>query len=213
VAVWDLVSGELIHDLRGGEDNSTQSWFNPDGRTAYVHHLQGSFLDLQTGEILSEPDTKCDFDSVLHPDGRSVICFVPPTQVVYRWDLETEQIIQGYGPHPGFRGQVELSADGKLLMTSLFDGTLRLWDVESGDELLRFNSNCINLYIDMSPDGKYAVTCGPDNDAILWDLSLPLEVDEVLEWISANRYVRELTCEERARYGVSPLCEAEGEGY
>jgi WD40 repeat protein len=164
-----------------------------------------------TGEILRKYDFDL-FDFALHPDGETVIyAGVEPPQVI-RLDLETEQIIQGYGPHPGFRGQVELSADGKLLLTSLFDGTLRLWDVESGDELLRFNSNCINLYIDMSPDGQYAVTCGPNNVAILWDLSLPLEVDEVLEWISANRYSRELTCEERARYGVSPLCEEEGAG-
>jgi WD40 repeat protein len=130
----------------------------------------------------------------------------------YRLDLESGEKIQGYGSHPGARVQVDLSPDGKILLTSVFGGTLRLWDVESGDELLRFNSNCINLYIDMSPDGQYAVTCGPNNVAILWDLSLPLEVDEVLEWISANRYSRELTCEERARYGVSPLCEEEGEG-
>jgi WD40 repeat protein len=213
VAVWDLASGEAIHDLRDGENYARQSWFNSDGRTAYfTKNPNFSLIDLQDGEILREFDTTCEFDFVLHPDGKTIICTVFPDLIISRWNLETEQIIQVFGsPTGGDRDQVELSPDGRILLTSVFNaGTLRLWDVESGEELLRFNSNCPNLNLAISPDGKYAATCGPYDDAILWDLTLPLAVDEVLEWISANRYTRELTCEERARYGVTPLCEVEG---
>jgi WD40 repeat protein len=206
VAVWDLVSGELLHDLRNSGGNSTQSRFISDGQSAYT--VRGDklvLIDMITGKYLREYDFE-SFDFALHPDDETVIyAGVEPPQVI-RLDLETEQIIQGYGPHPGSRSMLDLSADGKLLLTSVSGGTLHLWDVESGDELLRFNSNCYNLYIDMNPDGQYAVTCGPNNVAILWDLRLPIEVNEVVEWIAANRYVRELTCEERAKYGVAPLC-------
>ena len=34
--------------------------------------------------------------------------------------------------------------------------------------------------------------------------------EKALAWAQANRYVRDLTCEERARYRVEPLCEVEG---
>ena len=151
---------------------------------------------------------------MLHPDGESIICTVAPDLVISRWNLETEQVIQVYGSSTGGdRDQVELSPDGKILLTSLFNGmSVRLWDVESGEELLRFDSDCQNLNLAISPDGNYAASCGPYDDAILWDLTLPLEVDEVLDWIGDNRYVRELTCEERARYGITPLCEVGGEG-
>jgi hypothetical protein len=69
-----------------------------------------------------------------------------------------------------------------------------------------FNGN-----ITMSPDGKTAVSPGPNNTAILWNLDLPIELDEILDWMSSNRYARELTCQERAKYSVEPLCGV-GEG-
>ena len=52
-----------------------------------------------------------------------------------------------------------------------------------------------------------AITPGGGGTAILWDLSLPVDMDEVCAWIEANRYVRELTCEERETYRIEPLCE------
>ncbi len=32
-------------------------------------------------------------------------------------------------------------------------------------------------------------------------------MDEVCDWIDDNRYVRELSCEERELYLIKPLCE------
>ena len=32
-------------------------------------------------------------------------------------------------------------------------------------------------------------------------------LEELLDWIQTNRYVRQLTCEERAQYGIEMLCE------
>jgi hypothetical protein len=45
-----------------------------------------------------------------------------------------------------------------------------------------------------------------DDTLAVWrlgDLSLP----GLLSWIEENRYVRELTCAERAQYNVKPLCD------
>jgi hypothetical protein len=36
---------------------------------------------------------------------------------------------------------------------------------------------------------------------------LPSSLDKVRAWIDDNRYVRELTCEERETYRIEPLCE------
>ena len=37
-----------------------------------------------------------------------------------------------------------------------------------------------------------------------------LPLDELIDWTHANRYLRELTCDEREQYRVEPLCDAEG---
>jgi len=31
---------------------------------------------------------------------------------------------------------------------------------------------------------------------------------ELIEWVHANRFVRELTCTERANFNIQPLCES-----
>ena len=51
------------------------------------------------------------------------------------------------------------------------------------------------------------VTVGTQTSTILWNLNLPVEPNEVIAWIAANRYTRELTCEERATYSIEPLCD------
>ena len=35
----------------------------------------------------------------------------------------------------------------------------------------------------------------------------PMTLSELLEWIPANRYVREFTCDEHVQYRIKPLCE------
>jgi hypothetical protein len=63
------------------------------------------------------------------------------------------------------------------------------------------------LEIDLSPDGSMTITPAGGGTAILWDLSLPADMDEVGDWIENNRNVRDLSCEERDLYRIEPLCE------
>jgi hypothetical protein len=51
-----------------------------------------------------------------------------------------------------------------------------------------------------------AFSVGMDGALIDWQIADP-SVDELLNWVHENRYLRELTCEERAQYRVEPLCE------
>lgn len=56
-----------------------------------------------------------------------------------------------------------------------------------------------------SPDGKTAFSVSNDGMLVQWQIaekSLP----ELLEWIMANRYVPDLSCDEREQYRVEPLC-------
>jgi WD40 repeat protein len=88
-------------------------------------------------------------------------------------------------------------------------GTLSLWDLESGQEIRRFEADGFCCFdIDMSPDGTMAISPGGGGTAILWDLTLPVEAEDVRDWIDQNRYVRDLSCEERELYRIEPLCEA-----
>jgi hypothetical protein len=56
-----------------------------------------------------------------------------------------------------------------------------------------------------SPNGQSAFSVSLDGALIEWQVA-DLPLDQLLDWIDANRYVRDLTCEERAQYRVEPYC-------
>jgi hypothetical protein len=137
------------------------------------------------------------------PDGHSAISVSGTGQIV-QWDLESgdERYL---GRHDGIRGRVEVSPAGRYALTSGWNGELAYWDLETGEALRRFGRPGITFDIDMSPDGRYALTASSDRSVTLWDLSL-LPATNLLDWISANRYVRELSCDEQVQYGIASSC-------
>jgi WD40 repeat protein len=73
----------------------------------------------------------------------------------------------------GHRGpifKVALSPDGKRLATASSDTTARVWDIETGKEILQLRGHTQGISdVVFSPDGKLIATCAPDNTASLWD--------------------------------------------
>ena len=72
--------------------------------------------------------------------------------------------------HSGFVNSVAFSPDGKHLATASDDQTAKVWDAESGKELLtlRGHSDVVNSVV-FSPDGKRLATASDDQTAKVWD--------------------------------------------
>jgi WD40 repeat protein len=102
---------------------------------------------------------------------------------------------------------VEVSPDGQYALSGSMDGAIILWDFETAGELRRFSGHTqVVTDVAFSPDGETAFSVSLDGALIEWQIAdLPLE--ELIDWTYANRYVRDLTCEERAQYRVEPLCD------
>lgn len=75
--------------------------------------------------------------------------------------------------HTGHITSLSFSADGQLLLSASYDGSLKLWDVKSG-KLLKTtaNSNQWTFGAKLSPDGKYASYMWSVTEALarLWDI-------------------------------------------
>lgn len=63
------------------------------------------------------------------------------------------------------------SPDEKLVVTTGYDGTARIWDVASGSSLHILAGNGLLNRAEFSPDGKLIVTASADHTARVWDVA------------------------------------------
>lgn len=73
---------------------------------------------------------------------------------------------------PDFRGPVVFSRDGKLLATGSFDGTIKLWDVATGQELGTFLGHTEGvLWLAFSPDSRFLASSARDHTIRFWRIA------------------------------------------
>eukprot|EP00897_Mesotaenium_endlicherianum_P005154 jgi/Mesen1/4667/ME000241S03704 len=86
------------------------------------------------------------------------------------WSLEGKQL-QTYDGHIDRLARLAFHPSGLYLGTASFDKTWRLWDVETGAELLLQEGHSRSVYgIAFNRDGSLAASCGLDALARVWDL-------------------------------------------
>ncbi|MEM9266034.1 MAG: TIR domain-containing protein, partial [Cyanobacteria bacterium P01_F01_bin.13] len=72
---------------------------------------------------------------------------------------------------------VGFSPDGKTLVSGSSDNTIKLWDVETGEEIRSFNGHDDDVWsVGFSPDGKTLVSGSSDNTIKLWDVETGEEI-------------------------------------
>jgi WD40 repeat protein/serine/threonine protein kinase len=96
------------------------------------------------------------------------------------WDGESRQQIMRLGPH-GAVADVDLSPDGKMLVTGSWDQSAKIWDVATGVAIKKLVGGHTDYVksVQFSPDGKFVLTASDDGTARLWDVNSAKPLDPV----------------------------------
>ncbi|MFN2279815.1 MAG: WD40 repeat domain-containing protein, partial [Candidatus Promineifilaceae bacterium] len=214
VILWDVESGQEIRrfedlfvDVNSGGESFWDVAISPDGRTILAPYSKGPIIqwDAETGELIKQFEGHGTGSPgiTFNRDGTKAVTGSFDTQAIL-WDVPTGKAIRHFTDHAGSLGQVQFSPDEKLLIGSSADETT-LWDIETGDVLRRYVNGWIMKFV-FTANGNRALAGHRDGTMEMWRIDATL--DELRTWTENNRYIADLTCEQRDLYGVEPLCEA-----
>ncbi|EJC98417.1 WD40 repeat-like protein [Fomitiporia mediterranea MF3/22] len=180
VRIWDARSGQCIYGPFRGHTSGVQCIaFSPNGERVVSGSTDRTvrIWDVETGKVISGPYKGHDYDVkfvMFSPDGTRVVSGA--LGAIRIWDAEGEQAnLDKFEGHENIITSVAFSPDGKLVVSGSFDGTVQVWDAESGCTVSgpfkgRSEQSENILSISFSPDGGRVVSGSINGTILVWDV-------------------------------------------
>jgi serine/threonine protein kinase/WD40 repeat protein len=199
---WDLATGKEEQKYEGHTGWAWGVAVSADGRrllSAGGYDGTIRLWDINQGQELLKVENKGSsvYQVAISPDGRSALSGGTRLRL---WDLETQQDLDRFRFPGGFAWTVAFSQDGKRALTAhATDKVVRLWDVETGNELRVFSHDDWVLGAVFSPDEKHIASCSRDRTVRLWDATDGQE----LKRLSADNLVESVAFSPNGRHILS----------
>ena len=156
--------------MRLGKGSINEIQYSPDGKLLTVASDIGIWLyDVTTHQEVSllTAHTRGVDSLAFSPDGRTLAS--GSTDAIILWDRSTgaEKRLTG---HTHWISSLAFSPDGKMLASDSRDGTIRLWDVITGEQkwTLEKDSDDATM-LSFTPDGKTMVSVSWEDKISLWN--------------------------------------------
>ena len=143
VHLWNVKSGWNKRQIWNNSEIDSLA-FSPDGKTLATGDTEDiRFWDPHTGDIKMElkrpPEVKkwAVISLAFSPDGNTLASGFWKT--ICLWNTETGELTQTLEGHEERVNALAFSADGSTLVSASWDGSIRLWDTQTGNQQQKWN--------------------------------------------------------------------------
>lgn len=180
VKAWEIATGKPIQTFRGHSSGVRSVAITPDGRRilsagqdqrtitwsvdgyAEFRVLGGRRLSGHADAVLS---------AVFSRDG-SAILTAGRDRTARLWDEKTGTLTRTFEEGHEYLTSKGLFFGGRrTLVTAAADNTVRLWNVAAGTQILKLDGTGRTAPLAVSPDERWLVTGGEENEAKLWSIT------------------------------------------
>jgi WD40 repeat protein len=158
--VWDVASGKELQRLERGTPKRAARV--PAGDD--FSEKAARSWDQAVGSPALAAESAFDSRLVFSRDGKRL------ATLGHVWDLKTGRPLLRPPPSLRLSEAFALSADGKRFAAGEGNARARVWDVDSGRELARFEQGTPVTALAFSPDGRLLATGGEDPVARIWEV-------------------------------------------
>ncbi|MGD2177518.1 MAG: BTAD domain-containing putative transcriptional regulator, partial [Anaerolineae bacterium] len=176
--LWDVETGQVVRRFKGHTGGVNDIAFSPDGQTALSGSDDATLIlwdvstALNTGATTGEAIRRFEghtggVNSVaLSSDGQAALSGSADRTLIL-WDVASGEPLRHFAGHVN---EVEGVAFGPGGRTALSAGgnTIRMWDLEAGQEIRQQGFGGMPSLCDISPDGRTVLL--DLDDLVLWDI-------------------------------------------
>lgn len=178
IRLWDMAGSSWSARLNGHTEPVTSLAFSSDGckLASGAQDRTIRVWDPKTGQELAvlPGHTHPVWSVSISADGKTLASGAGPERLsggeLKLWSLDTNALIADLRGHPRSVRSVAFSRDGVTLASGSWDGTLKVWDAHSKEELV-YPPNPIGevLSITFSPDGRSVAWSARGGEVKIWN--------------------------------------------
>ncbi|NJO90237.1 MAG: hypothetical protein HC831_15790 [Chloroflexia bacterium] len=178
--VYDLKTGKRIFILKGHDFNVQLAIFSTDGSKIVTtgEDRTAKVWDVKTGHLINDFKTELPVKKIMFSkDGKYMYAVLEVGGVILKWNLKKGNAEKTIEAHPDLIPNAKFVNDEKQILTSSYDRTCKVIDIETGNELIVLKGHEYPVMdAAMSPDGNYIATAGYDGTFKLWDAKAQKEI-------------------------------------
>lgn len=160
VKVWEVDSPREPRMFEGDGGYAYDAAFSPDGGTLAIVSATVKLVGIRfrQPEMTLSADSALVLSAAFSPDGKLLAACREKTIVL--WNVATAKQVRTFDGHTETVWSAVFSPDGALLASAGQEGTVRLWDVKSG-EMKRVLPPIVELRVMLTPSNQLTLTPPP----------------------------------------------------
>lgn len=131
--------------------------FSPVNDSLVFSDVKGNIVLLDYKNNFAKKIIRGNGPLMFYPDGKSIF-YQDSTHSLIKYDIENNKKLISYKGHSDSLSAVTLTSDNKYIITTSLDGSMKIWDANTGKEIATVFSMNSNDFIIKTPDYYYYAT-------------------------------------------------------